>query len=99
MSVHHMRSSGLDVGLGTDVSGGYSPSILDAIRQAIIASKVMVINGAKHGPMTHREGFYLATLGGSTVLGLDDKVGSFAVGKDFDALLIDPAVPGIFFSL
>ncbi len=96
MSVHNMRASGLEVGLGTDVSGGYSPSILDAVRQAIIASKVMVIGGATNGPMSHREGFYLATLGGSKVLGLEEKIGSFAVGKDFDALVVDPAVPGGF---
>lgn len=30
---------GIKVGLGTDVAGGYSTSVLDAARQAIIASR------------------------------------------------------------
>jgi guanine deaminase len=33
--------------------------------------------------------FWLATLGGALALGLADRIGSFAVGKDFDALLVD----------
>lgn len=32
---------GVDVGLGTDVSGGYSPSILEAARQALLVSRVL----------------------------------------------------------
>lgn len=32
--------------------------------------------------------FYLATLGSAEVCGLADQVGSFEVGKEFDALLI-----------
>jgi hypothetical protein len=94
MSVHNMRASGLEVGLGTDVSGGYSPSILDSVRQAIIASKVRRIADAAQPPLSHREGLYLATLGGGRALGLQDVIGSFHVGKDFDALVIDPAAPG-----
>ncbi|KAJ7393703.1 hypothetical protein OS493_003361 [Desmophyllum pertusum] len=40
--------------------------------------------------LTHKDAFKLATLGGSEVLGLSDKIGNFEVGKEFDALLIDP---------
>ena len=29
-----------------------------------------------------------------SVLGLDDKIGNFEVGKEFDALLINTCVPG-----
>lgn len=32
--------------------------------------------------------FYLATLGGAQLCGLADRIGSFEVGKEFDALLI-----------
>ncbi|GAA5941451.1 uncharacterized protein JCM15063_006106 [Sporobolomyces koalae] len=40
--------------------------------------------------------FYLATLGGAQLCGLSDRIGSFEVGKEFDALLVqtgqrDPA--------
>jgi len=37
---------------------------------------------------------YLATMGGAQVCALQDKVGNFVVGKEFDALLIDPGVKG-----
>eukprot|EP00455_Lapot_gusevi_P055567 TRINITY_DN9043_c0_g3_i4.p2 TRINITY_DN9043_c0_g3~~TRINITY_DN9043_c0_g3_i4.p2 ORF type:complete len:108 (-),score=31.99 TRINITY_DN9043_c0_g3_i4:53-346(-) len=36
------------------------------------------------------EAFYLATQGGATALGLGQLIGSFAPGKLFDAILIDP---------
>eukprot|EP00968_Pinguiococcus_pyrenoidosus_P002100 scaffold109_cov252-Pinguiococcus_pyrenoidosus.AAC.85 len=42
LSVRRMLADGVKVGLGTDVAGGYSPSILDALRQAIIASKTVM---------------------------------------------------------
>ena len=29
-----------------------------------------------------------------SVLGLQDKIGNFEVGKDFDAILVDPEVEG-----
>ncbi|KAJ3114747.1 hypothetical protein HK100_001566 [Physocladia obscura] len=43
LNVRRLLNEGVKVGLGTDVSGGYSPSILDAIRQAITASKMVSI--------------------------------------------------------
>lgn len=42
LDVHSFLEDGVKVGLGTDVAGGYSPSMLDAIRQSIIASKVVL---------------------------------------------------------
>jgi guanine deaminase len=36
---------------------------------------------------------YLATRAGARALGLDDRVGDFSVGKDFDAVWLNPA-PG-----
>jgi guanine deaminase len=44
-------------------------------------------------PLSFHEAFYLSTVGGSQVLGIEDKVGNFKPGKDFDALVIDPLVP------
>lgn len=77
---------GIKVGLGTDSGGGFSSSMLDTIRQTIIASNAreMLSKGAEKA-LTLAQAFYLATLGGAAVLGLDDKVGNFAVGKEFDA--------------
>jgi len=82
------------IGLGTDVAGGYSPSMLNAMRTAVIASKA----GAIQERTAHLEGdhmidyrhaFYLATLGGAKALGLDHIIGEIAVNKEFDALILD----------
>eukprot|EP00599_Poterioochromonas_sp_BG-1_P014386 CAMPEP_0173162778 /NCGR_PEP_ID=MMETSP1105-20130129/19519_1 /TAXON_ID=2985 /ORGANISM="Ochromonas sp., Strain BG-1" /LENGTH=617 /DNA_ID=CAMNT_0014082691 /DNA_START=170 /DNA_END=2023 /DNA_ORIENTATION=+ len=40
MDVRQFLEEGIKVALGTDVAGGYSPSMLDALRQAVIASRV-----------------------------------------------------------
>ena len=48
-----------------DVSGGYSPSMLDAMRTAIHTSNMWTINDRSHKPITHREAFMMATYGGS----------------------------------
>ncbi|KAK8240438.1 hypothetical protein IWZ00DRAFT_437308 [Phyllosticta capitalensis] len=78
---------GLNVGLGTDSGGGFSSSILDAMRQAFIVSKAREVatEGADEA-LSLNETFYLATLGGAKVCGLGDKIGNFAEGKEFDAL-------------
>lgn len=39
LNVRRLLRQGVKVGLGTDVAGGYSTSVLDAVRQAIIASR------------------------------------------------------------
>lgn len=50
----------------TDVSGGHSPSVLEAIRQCITASTVMAFSKSdSYKPLTHKDAFKLATLGGS----------------------------------
>ncbi|RLN96654.1 hypothetical protein BBJ28_00020330 [Nothophytophthora sp. Chile5] len=102
LNVRRLLQDGIKVGLGTDVSGGYSTSMLDAIRQAVIASKLVSIgNGSAHEDdkdaaqaqeesLSYAEAFHLATVGGAEALGLADKVGNFTVGKDFDALVVDP---------
>eukprot|EP00041_Stephanoeca_diplocostata_P006126 m.76580 g.76580 ORF g.76580 m.76580 type:complete len:305 (+) comp16185_c0_seq2:8-922(+) len=90
LRIRHCIEQGVKVGLGTDVAGGYAPSMLDAARQAITASQVVNINDPSVAPLSYREALSLATLGSSQALGLDDKVGSFEVGKLFDAIVVDP---------
>jgi guanine deaminase len=88
----------IKVGLGTDSGGGFSSSILDAMRQALIASYAReVTSQGKDKGLSIDEVFYLATLGGARVCCLDERIGNFAVGKEFDALLIDSksSKPGI----
>ena len=90
MSIRHYMNKNVKVSLGTDVAGGYSASILDAIRNSIAVSKIYSLTQRKDLlPLTVGEAFYLATMGGARVLELDDKIGNFEVGKEFDALVID----------
>ncbi|KAI1089172.1 guanine deaminase [Rostrohypoxylon terebratum] len=87
---------GIKVGLGTDSGGGFSSSILDAMRQALVASNAReVMSQGKDKGLDIGELFYLATLGGAEVCALDTKVGNFEVGKEFDALLIDANASGV----
>ena len=87
----------LQVGLGTDISGGASPSILDNCRHAITASRALedgvdpALDAARRGRPASRIDFrtalWLATAGGADALGLP--VGRFEPGCDFDAMLVD----------
>ncbi len=78
---------GLRVGLGTDVSGGFSLSILHAMVDAIQASKLRWrLLDDSLAPLRLPEVFYLATKGGGEFFG---KVGSFEAGYEFDAVVLD----------
>ncbi|XP_038058166.1 guanine deaminase-like isoform X2 [Patiria miniata] len=91
LDLRKLMTRDVKVSLGTDVSGGYTPSMLGSIRQSVIASNVQECqqrNGYRS--VDFKEMFYLATLGGSKVLGLQNKIGNFEVGKDFDAILVNP---------
>jgi guanine deaminase len=78
------------IGLGTDSGGGFSCSILEAMRQAIIVgnAREMLSNGAEKR-LSLDEVFYMATLGGARCLRMEDRIGSFEVGRNFDAILVD----------
>ncbi|OWK01091.1 hypothetical protein Celaphus_00018370, partial [Cervus elaphus hippelaphus] len=90
LNVPEVLKHGVKTGLGTDVAGGYSSSMLDAIRRAVMVSNILLINKINSKSLTLKEVFRLATLGGSQALGLDREIGNFEVGKEFDALLINP---------
>lgn len=90
--VRWMWDKGIQIGLGTDVGAGYSPSILEAARQAMLVSRhpCMERGGedAERTKLTIEEVLYLGTRGGAECVGLQDKIGGFEVGKDWDAQLI-----------
>lgn len=91
--VREFLRRGINVGLGTDSGGGFSSSLLDAMRQALIASNAREVSskGEDKG-LSIAELFFLATLGGARVCSLEDKVGKFAVGKEFDACVVSTLV-------
>lgn len=78
---------GLRIGLGSDLAGGSSISILRAMTDAIAVSKIQsYLQDGKVEPLTLRETFYMATKGGGAYFG---KVGSFEDGYEFDAVVFD----------
>jgi guanine deaminase len=87
--VRTLLDEGHVIGLGTDVSGGFHPSILENVRQAIWVSRHLSIQtNSEAAKLSTEEALYLATRGGAAVVGLEDKVGGFEVGMEWDAQMI-----------
>lgn len=92
---------GIRIGLGTDIAGGPSASLLDSCRSAVTSSRLLEdgVNsdlpaderGRDQSRIDFRHAFYLATAGGGDVLDLP--VGRFENGYQFDAVLIDTEAP------
>ncbi|PMB69240.1 putative guanine deaminase [Beauveria bassiana] len=82
---------GMKVGLGTDSGGGYSISMLNAMRHSLVNSFARDYLDARDGgsAVTMEEAFHMATIGGARVVGFGKEIGDFQVGKQFDALLVD----------
>ncbi|ORZ23306.1 hypothetical protein BCR42DRAFT_404456 [Absidia repens] len=80
----------LKMGLGTDVAGGYSPSMMNSMRQAVISSSFWQDPALQ---VDWKTALYMATLGGADMIGLGDVIGSFAESKQLDALMIDLRTP------
>jgi guanine deaminase len=83
--VRAAQDAGARVGIGTDVGGGTSLSMLRTLDESY---KVCQLAGQTLSPL---RAFYLATLGGATALYLDDRIGSFDIGKEADFVVLDPA--------
>jgi guanine deaminase len=83
--LHAARQCNVRLGVGSDVGGGTSLSMLRTLGDGY---KVLQLRGEKLTPFG---GFYLATLGAAKALYLDDKIGSFAKGKEADFIVLDPA--------
>ncbi|KAI2664759.1 Guanine deaminase [Labeo rohita] len=82
LNVRNVLNHKVKLGLGTD-----------AIRRTLDTSKALTIQDPQHETLTFEEVFRLATLGGSEALSLDDQIGNFVVGKDFDALRVNVCIP------
>ena len=95
--IKRFRQQGINVGLGTDISGGYSPSMYENIRQAVLVSRLLETGVDAQRPADERglgdarislvEALWLATAGGGQSLGLP--VGTFEPGQAFDLQVVD----------
>lgn len=82
-NLKRMEQFGVKVGMGTDVGAGTSFSMLQTLNEAY---KVQQLQGNALHPM---QAFYMATLGGARVLGLEDRIGTLAAGSDADFIVLD----------
>ncbi len=99
--VRHALGRGVRVGLGTDIAGGFEPSVLRQCGAAVTVSRLLesgvdpALAAARRGRPASRidttTAFWLATLGGAEVLDLP--VGLLAPGRRFDAVVLDVSSP------
>ncbi|XP_046826004.1 guanine deaminase [Vespa crabro] len=90
--IQKLKSKGLKIGLGTDVAGGQSSSMVDAMRSALQVSTNLAMFKSDYESINYKEVFYMATLGGAISLGINKEVGNLIPGKEFDALIVDMSV-------
>jgi guanine deaminase len=102
LPLRRLLERNVHVGLGTDIAGGASPSLLENARYAVIASRMLEagVDTTEERAARRREdsridaptAFWLATAAGG--IALDLPIGVFKEGFQFDAVLIDPDMPG-----
>ena len=101
LPVNKLKKQGLNICLGTDISGGFSPSLYDNIKHTVMASRMLndgVDNsleanyrGNNASKVSVFEAFYLATTGGGEALKLP--LGLFKEGYICDFQVIDINTP------
>ncbi|MFK7916568.1 MAG: amidohydrolase family protein [Ilumatobacter sp.] len=94
--------AGVRVGLGTDVAGGAQPGLLTQCADAVTMSRLLDegvdaalpagARGVSGSRISITEAFWMATAGGSDLLGVD--AGLIEVGRFFDAVGVDTAREG-----
>jgi guanine deaminase len=97
LPVRRLVAEGVLMGLGTDVSGGASPSLLHTAHEAVTVSRLLndgvdrtkpaATRGVPGSSIGTNLAFSLATLGGASLLGAP--VGLLEPGRRFDAILVD----------
>ena len=92
MAVRQLLNDHIKVGMGTDISGGYSPSLYDNLRQAVMSSQIRQDGvapdnqGVADSRISMKTAFYLATVGGAK--GLHLPVGSIEPGYQADLQIV-----------
>lgn len=94
--VRHHLDAGLRIGLGTDVAGGPEHSMRASCGHAVTSSRMLETGVDPRRASWSRPddrinlttAFWMATLGGANLLGID--AGLLAPGRLFDAVAIDP---------
>ena len=85
--VPEMLRLGIDVGLGTD--GCASNNDLDLFGEMAMAAKLHKVFSGDPTVLPAEKVVEMATIGGARVLGMADRIGSIAPGKEADIILVD----------
>ena len=98
LQAKRLQNQGVKVGLGTDISGGFSPSLYDNIKQCVMSSRMLEDGvdvdlafdkrGKKDSRLSMVDAFYFATKGGGKAVCLP--LGSFEAGQICDFQVLDP---------
>jgi len=83
LAAAHTPAHPLRVALATDVGGGTSFSMLRTLAEGY---KVLQLQGQNLPALL---GFYWLTLGNARALGLDDRIGTLAPGREADIVVLD----------
>lgn len=97
LPVKRLKEQGVNIGLGSDISGGFSPSLYDNIRHAVMVSRMLEDGvdtalsfehrGVKDSRISVAQALYLATTGGG--IALDLPIGLVEEGYSLDLQIID----------
>lgn len=82
-----LLAAGVCVGLGTD--GSASNNTVDMFAEMNCMAKIHKARRRDPLPLSAKEALHCATLGGATVLDAEQAIGSLAVGKKADCIVID----------
>lgn len=81
--ISSIDGAGVRFGIGTDIGGGTSFSMLRTLADAYKVSQM------RSNKLSALRAFYLATLGGARALGLQGSIGNFETGKEADFVVLD----------
>jgi cytosine/adenosine deaminase-related metal-dependent hydrolase len=101
-ALQHAWDHGIKPGFSVDNETSYSGDMFMEMRVAFYLQRAVAKNRAFQGdqnppkPLMIRDVFHCATLGGAHCAGLDDKIGSLAVGKQADIVMIRSDDPNLY---
>ncbi|WP_182102072.1 guanine deaminase [Niallia taxi] len=100
LPLKRFQAMGIDIGLGTDISAGATPSIYDNAKQAVVSSRMLEDGvstalcakerGVADSRISIHEAFYLATAGGGESLSLP--IGKLEENYTWDVQIIDTKI-------
>ncbi|MBX3042193.1 MAG: amidohydrolase family protein [Candidatus Kapabacteria bacterium] len=80
----------IKTGIGTDVAGGISISLINEIKAAVETSKTyQIMGGDESDGLCPQEALWTVTRGNAEILGIDNETGSFDLGNFADFITFD----------